>query len=375
MRLFLAGDVMTGRGIDQALAHPCDPAIREPYVQDARDYVALAERAHGEFSRPVAPEYIWGEALEELASAAPDLRIVNLETAVTRSDARAEKGINYRASPENLACLAAARIDCCVLANNHVLDWGASGLAETLDTLRAAGFRTAGAGRTLEEAEAPAILAAAQGRLLVFSFALETSGVPASWAARPDRPGVAFLPDLSPSSVGRIAARIAAARAPGDLVVASVHWGANWDFGISAAERGFAHALVERAGVDLVHGHSSHHAKGIEVHRGRLVLYGCGDLINDYEGIGGYEEYGAGLGLLYFADLDRSGALRALRMVPTQAWRFSLRRAAAGRARWLRDMLRREGKLLGTGARLARDGALELVFDGGQGARGAGADD
>ena len=110
-------------------------------------YVALAEQANGPIPRRVDPAYIWGDALAELEREAPRARIVNLETAVTTSSERAPKGINYRMNPANAACLAAARLDCCVLANNHVLDWGPAGLLETLDTLHALGSRTAGAGR------------------------------------------------------------------------------------------------------------------------------------------------------------------------------------------------------------------------------------
>src|SRR3970282_521916 len=125
---------------------------------------------HGPIPRGANPAYIWGEALAILCEERPDARIANLETAVTTSLERAAKGINYRMNPANAACLAAARIDCCVLANNHVLDWGAPGLEETLDTLHGAGIRTAGAGRSAAEAAAPAILdAPAGGRVLVFA--------------------------------------------------------------------------------------------------------------------------------------------------------------------------------------------------------------
>jgi poly-gamma-glutamate synthesis protein (capsule biosynthesis protein) len=95
--LFLCGDVMTGRGVDQILAHPCPPGIQEPYVRDARDYVALAEEANGPIPRPVSPTYIWGDALQELERIAPDARIINLETSVTTSDdVWPGKGIHYR---------------------------------------------------------------------------------------------------------------------------------------------------------------------------------------------------------------------------------------------------------------------------------------
>ena len=134
--LFLSGDVMTGRGIDQLLPHPCDPVLYESYVRDARVYVELGERANGPVERPVDPSYIWGSMLEELERAAPAARVVNLETSVTAGGwPWPDKSIHYRMSPANVACLTAARLDCCVLANNHSLDWGLEGLTDTLSTL------------------------------------------------------------------------------------------------------------------------------------------------------------------------------------------------------------------------------------------------
>ena len=123
--LFLCGDVMTGRGVDQILPHPSSPELYEPYVRDARQYVALAEEVNGHIARPVGFEYVWGDARDELRRRSPHARIVNLETSVTRSSvAWPDKGINYRMDARNVPCLTAAQIDVCVLANNHVLDWG-----------------------------------------------------------------------------------------------------------------------------------------------------------------------------------------------------------------------------------------------------------
>ena len=147
LRLFLCGDVMCGRGIDQVLAHPCSPEIYEDYIRSAEDYVLLAERANGFIPRRNGPSYVWGAALQQLTRMQPDARIINLETAVTRSGDRVPKGINYRMSPENAACLGDAKIDCCTLANNHVLDWGRAGLRETLATLQKLNIKVAGAGR------------------------------------------------------------------------------------------------------------------------------------------------------------------------------------------------------------------------------------
>ncbi len=362
--LFLCGDVMTGRGIDQVLPHPSDPRLHEPYVRDARTYVELAERANGPIPRPASFDYIWGAALAELARAAPDARIVNLETSVTRSDAHwPGKGIHYRMHPENVGCLTAAGIDCCVLANNHVLDWGFDGLAETLAVLRNAGIRTAGAGRNLAEAEAPAAIELGTGRILVFACGAATSGIPSAWAATESAPGVRLVHDLSREAARRLSRSIEPRKAAGDLVVVSVHWGGNWGYAIPEDERAFAHELIDGGYVDVVHGHSAHHAKGIEVYRGKLILYGCGDFLTDYEGISGHEHYRGNLSLMYFVTLDASsGRLRRCEMVPLEMRRFTLERASAADAAWLAKMLTREGEALGTGAALSADGTLSLRF-------------
>src|SRR5215467_13858896 len=209
IRLFLCGDVMIGRGIDQVLGDPCDPALHEGYAHSAMDYVQLAEAANGPIPRHVGPSYVWGSALDELSREKPDGRIINLETSVTRSNDYIPKGINYRVSPENAACLAVAAIDCCVLANNHVLDWGRAGLTETLATLAHLRIKTAGAGLNRDEAAAPAVLDFhRKGRMLVFALACPSSGVPQGWAATRELPGINFLADLSLAGVARITKEI-----------------------------------------------------------------------------------------------------------------------------------------------------------------------
>jgi poly-gamma-glutamate capsule biosynthesis protein CapA/YwtB (metallophosphatase superfamily) len=361
MSLFLCGDVMTGRGIDQLLSRPSKPNLYEGYVTDARDYVRLAEQASGPIARPVAVDYIWGDALAEMDRRVPQLRIVNLETAVTTSEAAwPGKGIHYRMHPANIGCLTAARIDACVLANNHVLDWGREGLAETLRVLHEAGIRTAGVGADDAEAMAPAVIElSGGGRLLLFAAADEESGVPRGWGATASQPGVHLLDDMGVHGVEPLARSIDAQRRPGDAVVVSLHWGGNWGYTIDRDQRALAHALVE-AGADVVHGHSSHHARGFEVYRQRLVLYGCGDFINDYEGIGGHERYRGDLAVAYFVRLV-DGRLRELTLVPFQSHRLSLRRASAAGTRWLFETLNRECRPFNVALRLAGDGSLQLA--------------
>ena len=364
VKLFLCGDVMTGRGIDQILASPCDAAIHERYMESAAGYVELAECANGPIPRGVPASYIWGDALAELERSKPDRRIINLETAVTRSEDWLRKGINYRMSPANVDCLTAAAVDCCVLANNHVLDWGERGLIETVETLRAAALATAGAGRARAEAESPAMLpVASQGRILVFAVCSESSGVPPEWAASSRAPGVDFLPDLSGASVERLARRIAAVKRAGDLAVVSIHWGSNWGYVVAPGEIAFARALIDLAGVDIVHGHSSHHAKAVEVYRGKLILYGCGDFINDYEGIRGHEEFRGDLALMYLPELEAgSGRLVRLEVVVMQLRRFRVGRASAADTRWVCATLDREGRRFGTRALLGADNRIKIEW-------------
>ncbi len=366
LRLFLCGDVMTGRGVDQVLQHPCEPTLHEGYVQSALGYVELAEVLNGPIPRRVDPSYIWGVALDELRRKQPDARIINLETSITRSEDYLDKGINYRMSPQNAACLAAAAIDCCVLANNHVLDWGRDGLLETLATLRGLNIATAGAGSNLAQAGAPAVLPiGGKGRLLVFSFALASSGTPRRWAAKPDAAGVNFLADLSDMSAERVSDQIAQARQPGDVVILSLHWGANWGYDISDEQTRFTHTLIDRGDVSVIYGHSSHHAKGIEVYRSRLVLYGCGDFLNDYEGIEGYEDYRGDIALMYFVDINAvSGDLTAVEIVPLQIRRFQLVSPSIDDAEWMRRRLDRESAQFGVNVTEALPGRLALSWLG-----------
>jgi poly-gamma-glutamate capsule biosynthesis protein CapA/YwtB (metallophosphatase superfamily) len=362
VRLFLCGDVMCGRGIDQVLAYPCSPEIYEQSMRSAEGYVLLAEQANGPIPRRNGPSYVWGAALDELARMRPDARIINLETAVTRSKDRARKGINYRMSPENADCLSAAKIDCCVLANNHVLDWGRTGLEQTLATLQKLNIKVAGAGRNDREASAAAMLNLGDGRLLIFSFGSTSSGVPLEWAATEVAPGVSLLPDLSEASALKVADRIMALRRPDDLIVVSIHWGSNWGYHIPDEQMVFARTLIDQANVSIIHGHSSHHPRAMEIYRNRLILYGCGDFLNDYEGIRGYERYRDDLVLMYFADLDATGGcLQALELIPLQIRNFRLSAPERRDIEWIQQTLDRECQSFGTRLILGSEGQLVVA--------------
>ena len=355
----LCGDVMTGRGVDQILPHPGDPELRERYIRDARRYVELAERANGPIPRPAEFAWPWGDALQALEDLAPDVRMINLETTITaRAEFAPGKSVHYRMSPDNMPCLSMLRPDVCVLANNHVLDFGPVGLQNTLDALSRASLLSAGAGRA-QAASRPAIVPIAEDvRVVVLACGAGSSGIPAGWSATPDRSGVYRLADLSDATAAEIVRRLQAIKHPRDISVVSIHWGSNWGYRVGADQRRFAHRLLD-GGIDVVYGHSSHHPRPIEIYQDKVVLFGCGDFVDDYEGIGGYEEYRDDLRLIYVVSVATdSGRLVRLGMIPMQARKMRLQRAPAADAAWLQATLDRTSRHFGTRIDLEPDGTL-----------------
>jgi poly-gamma-glutamate capsule biosynthesis protein CapA/YwtB (metallophosphatase superfamily) len=118
----------------------------------------------------------------------------------------------------------------------------------------------------------------------VFAVGSETSGIPPTWAATVNSSGVDLLPNLSDTTADDLLNRVRCRKRPGDIAVVSVHWGDNWGYEVPASHVRFAHRLLDGE-VDVIHGHSSHHPRPIDIYKNKLVLYGCGDFINDYEGI------------------------------------------------------------------------------------------
>jgi poly-gamma-glutamate capsule biosynthesis protein CapA/YwtB (metallophosphatase superfamily) len=362
--VLLGGDVMLGRGVDQILPHPGDPEIREPYLHDARGYVRLAEHANGPIPRPVDWSWPWGAVPALLDEAAPDVRLINLETTITADGQFAEgKPVCYRMHPDNLPALTAFRPDVCALANNHILDFGYQGLTDTVAALTRAEIQGVGAGADLPTARRPAVVNADdQHRVLVGSVAMKSAGVPESWAAHRDRPGVWLIRDPSQRDAAEdVAAGVLAHKRDGDVAIVSVHWGSNWGYAIAPSEIAFAHRLID-AGIDIVHGHSSHHPRPIEIYRGKPILYGCGDVIDDYEGIGGHESFRAHLRLLYLTRTDpASGELISLRMIPLHVRQMRLERASQTDAAWLGTTIEHTSRRFGTRVAARPDDLLEVV--------------
>lgn len=370
-RIALTGDIMLARGIDQIQRSRVDPELHEPAVRDARDYIALAEEASGDVPRDVEPAYVWGDSLATLSDFAPHATVLNVETSITRSDDfDPTKGIHYRAHPDNAAILSQVPAPVCTLANNHVFDLGRRGFEETLATLDATGLPRCGAGLQRTEARRPATVprtthvasSPADGspppRVVVIGCCTGDSGVPREWGAGEEAPGVFYLDRLyrgTAEDVARIAAR---ERTPGTVVVVSIHWGGNWGYRVGPEQREFAHALIDTGAVDVVHGHSSHHPRPFEIYRDKPVLYGCGDFINDYEGIRGHESYRPTLTVLYLVTVDpETAAAGEVRLVPFEIRRFRLHAATGEQSEWIASRLERENRSVnGPGIRVTPHG-------------------
>ncbi len=373
VQIGFVGDVMIGRGIDAILPYSVDSTLHESYMKDANGYVRLAIQQNGPLPIPSSPDdretsYIWGDLVEDLKH--PDALIVNLETALTTSnDWMRRKGIHYKSHPRNVKSLVDIGVDVTTLANNHVLDWGDKGLEETLQTLRDAGIQYAGAGTNVKESTAvksidiPLLPDSSDKRangtttVAIVAIGFSSAGVPSSWEATSTKCGVNFARDTNEQatmhildSLHKYENNLKDSR-PG-IIIASLHWGPNWGWGVPHEWRQFAHGLIDHAGVDIVIGHSSHHVKGIEVYKGKMIAYGLGDFLNDYEGIRnqGYEEFRHDLSCLYRLRIDvETKDLLDVEIIPCKIHNLRVQRATSNDdISWLQMTLNKEGSSLGT---------------------------
>lgn len=285
MQLALTGDVMLGRLVDQTV-------IRAAAVR---------------------PEAVWGDVLPVLLAA--DLRLVNLECVISvrgKEWRPQSKAFHFRARPRAIEFLKVASIDAVTLANNHVLDYGAEALLDCLALLDQAGIKHAGAGPSLTAAMEPAFLQVARGGVAVLAL---TDNEP-DWEAADVKPGVVYVAydrrGLKEPYRARVADAIKRARSQAGLVLVSAHVGPNW--GIPSAEmRALAHELLD-LGADLYWGHSNHSPQGIELHRGKAILYSAGDFIDDYMVD---EDERNDLSFLFVLDVER-GRIGRIRLHPVR---------------------------------------------------------
>lgn len=308
--------------------------------------------------RPV--DAVWGNVLERLRGL--DGLVVNLECALSKHGTkwrRTHRPFHFRADPDwAVPALERAGVDVCALANNHVLDYEAVALRETLEHLDEAGIARSGAGETIGKALEPAVVSI--DGLTVAVVAL-TDNTP-EYAADDSSPGTAWteIDRENPETRRRVREALERARgADPDLLVASLHWGPNMIAEPPAPFREFGRWLVEE-GVDIVHGHSAHVFQGIEVHEGRPILYDTGDFVDDYAVDSRLRNDRS---FLFVLAVSESGVPTELRLYPTEIDDCAAHEAPPDAADWARERMRELSAPFGTG--FDRDGSALVLSLGG----------
>jgi poly-gamma-glutamate synthesis protein (capsule biosynthesis protein) len=248
MQISLTGDVMLGRLVNSVLS----------------------------FDRYT---YVWCDSLQLMREA--DLSLINLECVIASKGTewtRTWKPFHFRAALEAIEVLKTASIDYVSLANNHTLDYEVEALMEMLDLLDKNRISHSGAGRNLREAADTAVLEMNGMKIGIISL---TDNQP-EWEAKADSPGVNFIPiTLEDGYEARLEECVKNARNRSDLVIVSSHVGPHFRERPSQAYVNFAHKIID-LGADIYWGHSNHMPQGIEIYKKKVILYDCGDFVDDY---------------------------------------------------------------------------------------------
>ncbi|MBI3467122.1 MAG: CapA family protein [Planctomycetes bacterium] len=301
MKLLLVGDVMLGRTLNEV----------------------LQERP------PAAP---WGDTLPLFCQA--DWRLCNLECVIAdRGEpwSATPKTFHFRSDAKNVFVLLAAAINAVSLANNHTLDFGCDAMLEMLKTLDGAGIQRAGAGADVPEACRPVLANVNDHTVGLLAF---TDNQP-EWEATEWQAGVRYVPiDLGDDRAVALLQAIRATKGEADFLIVSAHWGPNWGYRPQPHHVPFAHALID-AGADVVFGHSCHVFQGIEIYRGRPILYSTGNFVDDYavDPVERNDE-----SCIFLLELQEA-SLRCLRLYPTVIRDYQARLASSHEAEAIRRKL------------------------------------
>ena len=342
------GDTMLGRLIDQMFPQH----VYEPEEAEFAQSFLSSEPGSKRFE----PETPWGNVLPLLHSA--DLNLLNLETsATTHPDKWPNKVFNYRMHPSNIAALTAAKIDYATLANNHTLDFCEPGLLETVRTVRQAGVAFAGAGESKDEASQPAVLTLKGSKKEHAIHVWAASDHPADWA---DVATFNFL-DYSQEKKDELKSLLSRPSSKdASLRIFSVHWGPNYSWQPSKEIRDMAHFLIDECGIDIIHGHSSHHVQGVERYQGKLIIYGCGDFVDDYALNAQYRNDLSGVWRVNVKETEDKERLELsqLEIIPTKIERFQARRLRPDEAdsEWVRGKIKALSREFGTDVQMAAAG-------------------
>lgn len=307
MQILFAGDVMLGRLVNKVLAN-------------------------AQFT------YVWGDTIDIIKRA--DFSLINLECPVSSKGKKWNKTFkvfHFRANLDAIQVLNSASIDYVSLANNHILDYDIEALLDTLDILDKNNISHSGAGRNLKEAMKPAILEKKlkpkpsnnnnpfhnvytekvnnndniKNTIRIGIISL-TDNEP-EWEAKDDLAGINYIPaTLDPDRYYyRLQNYIEQAKTQSDLVIVSSHIGPHFRETPSVKYVNFAHKIID-FGADIYWGHSNHMPQGIELYKhnnnNKIILYDCGDFIDDYAIDSNYRNDLSFIFLLHFL-IDKNSKL------------------------------------------------------------------
>ena len=255
--------------------------------------------------------------------------VANLEIPLSRRGAPVPKTVNLRADPAVIDDVRALGVDAVSLANNHMMDFGAAAMLDTLATCDGAGRRRCGAGADVDAALAPTWLAADGGRIALLSVSCT---LPIESDAGVNRPGIAplrvrfaFEADVNllaeqPGTMpwvrswaveidrDRFCTVIEDCRRQGaDAIVVAIHWGvpsywlSPYQGLLAEYQQPLAHALIE-AGADAICGHHPHQLHPIEVYNGKPIFYSLGNFVFEQPGQYGFMDPDSVLARLTFGD-------------------------------------------------------------------------
>jgi Bacterial capsule synthesis protein PGA_cap len=203
-----------------------------------------------------------------------DIAMANLESSITRRGLPEPKDYHFRTSASALDVLAAAGIDVATMGNNHSVDYGSLGLADTIHAIARSPIPVVGIGRDSAAAYRPHIASVRGTDIAILAASTKRERTSSAWSAGPHAPGIAV--DLGPSSLLVGAVRDAAQRA--DVVVVYLHWGIEGQGCPGAKQRATAQALAD-AGADVIVGSHAHVLLGAGWMDDTFVSYGLANFL------------------------------------------------------------------------------------------------
>ncbi len=326
MKLLFVGDVMLGRLVNETM-------------------------------KSMPPDYPWGNTLSLFRETG--VRICNLECVISDRGqpwGMTPKMFHFRTDAKNIESLKAAGITAVSLANNHSLDYEYEALFDMIDILERAGIHHTGAGADFAQASKPALFRIEGLTIGLIAFTDNESG----WEATDRQPGIFYVPVMSTDERAvRLFDIIRQTKERADMVIVSAHWGANWGYQPVPEHVPFGHALVDN-GADIVFGHSAHVFRGVEIYKGRPIIYSAGDFVDDYA----VDEIERNDESFLFVVETGGGAVTGLRLYPIVISHMQARRAEPRDAWEIAAKMRRLCNRLGSLAHwIDEENSLEIPVD------------